>query len=343
MKKILSLCIFFGMASSSFAQVTSRLVHDGFILNPPPVPTAHASTITELPNGDMLAAWFGGTEERAKDVCIYTAVFSKGKWSKPVNVANGIINSKTRYATWNPVLFHTRAGKLILFYKIGPSPSEWWGAMKYSKDNGRTWSKEELLPKGFLGPVRNKPIQLANGNLLHPSSTESLDNKKWEIHMEISDSTGHNWRKIAIDCDTFGVIQPSILIHPNNRLQLVCRSRQNAIVETWSDDQGETWSPLRKQVTMNPNSGIDAVTTASGLHVLVYNPTKKGGEWSDGRNILRVATSTDGQHWSDVYELEKHPDGEYSYPAIIQSRDGLLHITYTYDRKNIKYVSLELK
>jgi alpha-L-fucosidase len=113
-------------------------------------------------------------------------------------------------------------------------------------------------------------------------------------------------------------------------------------VESWSEDNGQTWSPLQKQALQNPNSGIDAVTTSKGLQVLIYNPAVSGADWSDGRNELRVAVAKDGQHWQDVYELEKHPKGEFSYPAIIQTKDGLIHITYTYDRKNIKHVVLKL-
>lgn len=304
----------------------------------PPVPVAHASTITELPAGQLMASWFGGSRESAPDVCIYTSIFTKGKWSAPAVTAKG-----KGYATWNPVLFTTPSGKLLLFYKEGPNPREWWGLMKYSTDNGRSWSKEEKLPEGILGPVKNKPVQLPNGTILHPSSTESKDEKQWHIHVELSDNNGHNWRKININCDTFGVIQPAALFHPGNRLQLLCRSRQNVIVQTFSDDNGETWSPLAKQTIMNPNSGIDAVTTKNGLQVLIYNPAVMGADWSAGRNELRVAVSEDGENWTDVYELEKQSKGEFSYPAVIQTKDGLLHVTYTYNRENIKHVVLKLK
>ncbi|SEW01550.1 alpha-L-fucosidase [Chitinophaga sp. YR573] len=341
MKNVLLSCMLVGSSLVSYAQVD--LVKEEFLMQHPPVPAAHASTITELPGGQLLASWFGGSRESAPDVCIYTSVFAKGKWSAPVIAATGIVDEKTRYAAWNPVLITTRAHKLLLFYKVGPNPREWWGLMKYSTDKGRTWSKEEKLPEGILGPIKNKPVQLANGTILHPSSTESKDEKQWHIHVELSDSTGHNWRSIPINCDTFGVIQPSALFHPGGRLQLLCRSRQNVIVQTFSDDNGETWSPLTRQTIMNPNSGIDAVTTKSGLQVLIYNPAKMGADWSDGRNELRVAVSKDGENWHDVYELEKQPKGEFSYPAVIQTKDGLLHITYTYNRQNIKHVVLKLK
>ncbi|ACU64580.1 putative neuraminidase [Chitinophaga pinensis DSM 2588] len=324
------------------AQRKATLVREEFIMEKPPVPAAHASTITALPDGDLLASWFGGSRESAPDVCIYTARFHKGKWSAPEVVASGVINDSTRYAAWNPVLITTKAGRVILFYKVGPNPREWWGMLISSTDNGLSWSAPERLPGNILGPIKNKPVQLADGSILHPSSTESLDEKDWHIHVELSDSTGHQWKRVPIDCDTFGVIQPSALFHAGKRLQMLCRSRQNAIVQTWSTDNGQTWSPLTKQSMLNPNSGIDAVTTRNGQQVLVYNPAVSGKDWWNGRNELRVAVSIDGEHWKDVYVLVKEAKGEFSYPAIIQTKDGILHITYTYDRKNIRYVALKL-
>jgi predicted neuraminidase len=312
-----------------------RLVRAEMILAAPP-PAVHASTITELPDGRLMAAWFGGSRESAPDVCIYLSVYKDSSWSTPQKMADG-----NGVACWNPVLFTTRSGRILLFYKEGPNPRQWTGLMRSSTDGGLTWSAPEHLPDNFIGPVKDKPIQLKNGTIFHPSSTEDTAGN-WRIHVELSDSTGHQWQYVNINCDTFGVIQPTVLIHKKERLQLLCRSRQNVIVQTWSDDGGKHWSTLTRQRQQNPNSGIDAVTLRNGQHVLIYNPAAAGKDWWIGRNELRVALSTDGVHWKDIYQLEKHDKGEYSYPAVIQTMDGLLHITYTYDRRNIKHVVLHL-
>jgi alpha-L-fucosidase len=340
-KGILSCLLLFGLLPV-MAQHKATLVREEMVMDKPPVPAAHASTMTELKDGRLMMSWFGGSRESAKDVCIYTAIYADGKWSAPVVVADGVVNDSTRYPAWNPVLYTNKKGELLLFYKVGPNPREWWGLMKTSKNNGKTWSKAVALPDSILGPIRNKPVLLANGLLLHPSSTESLDEKVWNVHVEFSDTKGKHWKRVNLNCDTFGVIQPTILFHPGNKLQMLCRSRQNAIVESWSSDNGATWSPLRKQDMLNPNSGIDAVTLKSGVHVLIYNPAVSGKDWSDGRNELRVGVSKDGEHWEDVYELEKHPKGEFSYPAVIEGKNGEIHISYTYDRKNIKHVVIKL-
>lgn len=326
---------------NSFSQ--SPILKKENIFENPPFPECHASTIVELSKGKMMAAWFGGTRESNPDVCIWLSTNENGKWSKPEKVADGVIDEKLRYPTWNPVLFKTNEGKLFLFYKVGKNPREWWGEVKTSADNGVTWSKAEKLPEGMLGPIKNKPVQLANGDILYPTSTESIKGGIWHVHLEKSDKNGKNWQKIPIENDTFGVIQPSILQYADGRMQLLCRSKQNYVVETWSKDGGKTWGPLKTTSLPNPNSGTDAVTLKNGKQVIVYNPLMKGKQWSNGRQKLNVAVSTDGVNWSDVCVLEDEPKGEFSYPAIIQSSDGLVHITYTNDRKNVRYVVLDLK
>ena len=85
----------------------------------------------------------------------------------------------------------------------------------------------------------------------------------------------------------------------------------------------------------NPNSGIDAVTLQDGRQVLVYNPV------TEGRGILAVAVSSDGGGWQRVLTLEEEKGAEFSYPAIIQARDRLVHITYTWKRQRIRHVVLD--
>ena len=342
MKKRTYLFMFLtALLNIGFAQ-KATLIHSENIIQSPPFKECHASTIVELSKGKMMASWFGGTQESNPDVTIWISTLENGHWSTPLSIADGIINDTLRYPCWNPVLFKTKKGKLFLFYKIGKNPRTWWGMMKHSNDNGKTWSKPEKLPENMLGAIKNKPIQLKNGDMLHPSSTESVDEKTWHIHLEKCDKNGQNWVKIPIENDTFGVIQPTILRYSKDKLQLLSRSRQNKVVQNWSFDNGKTWQSPTMTNLANPNSGIDGVTLKNGWQVLVYNPLPKGKEWSNGRNKLVVAVSKDGSNWTDIYTLEDEKTGEFSYPAIIQSADGWVHITYTMNRKNIKYVILKI-
>ena len=311
----------------------SGMLKNEFIYESAPFPSCHASTIVESRDG-VVAAWFGGTAEKNPDVGIWVARFNGKSWSVPVEVANGVQDDgKKRFPTWNPVLFQPAKGPLLLFYKVGPDPDRWWGMLRTSEDAGRTWSAARRLPDGILGPIKNKPVTLADGTLLCPSSSEA---DGWRIHMELTRDLGITWDKTPPlnDGKKFGAIQPAILFHPGGRLQALSRSRNGRVVECWSDDNAKTWSELVATSLLNPNSGIDAVTLRDGRHLLVYNPVARG------RTPLTLALSTDGKTWRDVVTLESEP-GEYSYPAIIQARDGLAHITYTWKRQRVKHVVVD--
>ncbi len=304
--------------------------------------SCHASTIVEIKPGKFMAAWFAGSHEGANNVGIWMSTFQNNKWNKPVEIAKGYDSLGHQLPCWNPVLFKTKNNLLLLFYKVGMNPREWSGYMISSSDNGNTWTQPKSLPKGFLGPIKDKPIQVQNGNILCPSSVET-DNGSWSIHLEITNENLTEWKKVEIKKDdSVGVIQPTILEHPDGKLQMLCRSKQNTIYQTWSDDMGLHWSKLEKTSLPNPNSGIDAATLNNGNFILVYNPLLHGVNWFNGRNVLNVAISNDGINWKDIYQLEKKKEGEYSYPAVIQAADKTIQITYTYNRKTIKYVVLEI-
>ena len=315
------------------------VVSAGFIYDEAPFPECHASTIVQT--GDVLvAAWFGGTHERHEDVGIWVSRNEGAGWSTPVEVANGVQHNRKRYPTWNPVLFQPRDGPLLLFYKAGPSPSTWWGMLTTSDDQGHTWSLPRRLPEDILGPVRNKPIQLPGGDLLCPSSSE---HDGWRVHFERTSDLGVTWEHIGPinDGTRFGAIQPSLLVYDDGRIQALNRSRQGKVVETWSSDGGRTWSVLAETMLPNPNAGLDGVTLADGRQLLVYNhTTKEEGKWGGPRSPLNVAVSDDGRTWQAALVLEDEP-GEYSYPAVIQTADGLVHVTYTWKRARIKHVVLD--
>jgi len=326
-------------AITSIGQITLNKVREELVFKSPPFAQCHASTIVEVTPGKYMVAAFGGTAEGNKDVCIWLSTSENGNWSEPSKMADGIINDTLRYPSWNPVLFKTREGKLFLFYKVGPSPKSWWGMVRTSADDGKIWATPERLPSGILGPIKNKPVQLPDGTILSGSSAET--SQSWKVHMEKSFDSGKTWKFIPVDSGTkFNVIQPTILLHPDNKLQIMCRSKSNAIVQAFSGNNGNNWELLTKTELPNPNSGIDAVTLRDGCFVLVYNPTIQGNE---DRARLYVAVSKDGIKWNDVYILESEGKGEFSYPAVIQSDDGRIHITYTYNRVNIKHVVLEEK
>jgi predicted neuraminidase len=316
------------------------VVHAEFIYTEPPTPQCHASTIVETPSG-LVAAWFGGEYERHPDVRIWVSRHSGGGWSTPVAVADGIQTDGSHLPTWNPVLFQPAGGPLMLFYKEGPSPSTWWGEVITSTDNGQSWSEPTRLPDGVLGPIKNKPVQLDSGVIVSPSSTEDHG---WQAHIERSTDGGKSWQIVGPlnDGKSLGAIQPAILRYPDGRLQAIGRTQQNKVFSTESRDEGLHWTPLTLLDLPNPNSGIDAVTLADGRQLLVYNHTVREDP-GKGRGTLNVALSDDGRSWRQVLVLEDSPGDHagFSYPAVIQTRDGLVHITYTWLRTRVRHVVLD--
>jgi len=345
MKKISTIAAFVvglcGFASAQTNPWKKGILVDEFIYQKAPYPECHASTIAETPKG-MVAAWFGGTKERNPDVCIWVSRQVNGKWTEAQNVANGIQSDTLRYPTWNPVLYQIPGGELMLFYKIGPSPSTWKGFMRTSADNGITWSAQKALPENFLGPIKNKPVLLKDGTLLCPTSTEG---KGWQVHFEATRDWGKTWTMIGPingEKDEMKAIQPSILFHPDGKLQALCRSQNRAILSTWSSDQGKTWSKLEPTSLPNNNSGTDAVTLKDGRQLLVYNHVlPPGKEVKGARTPLNVALSKDGKTWYAAAVLEDSPISQYSYPSVIQTKDGLVHIVYTWRRERIKHVVID--
>jgi predicted neuraminidase len=318
------------------------LVAEEFVFEAAPFRSCHASTVVETSDG-LAAAWFGGSRESHSDVAIWLSRRGGSGWSKVERVAAGHDPGGEQVATWNPVLFQPRSGPLMLFYKVGPDETEWWGEVKTSRDGGRTWSAARRLPEGILGPIKNKPVELADGTILAGSSVEYFVDEEaqrkevWQAHIERSTDGGESWTKIGPlkDGSGFNAIQPSILIWPEGRLQLLCRAEHGGrVLEAWSKDRGLTWGPLKATELPNPDAGTDAVTLADGRALLVYNHTARG------RHLLNAAVSTDGRSWQAALALEDQP-GEYSYPAVIQTRDGLVHVTYTWRRERIKHVVLD--
>lgn len=272
-----------------------------------------------------------------------------------------------RKACWNPVLFEMPDGELWLFFKIGHVMNDWTGWVVKSRDGGQTWSEKEPLEKGFLGPVKNKPV-IVDNRLICPSSTENEGG--WKFHFEILDLKTGQWKYVgpierelcpltpdmAADgsllkdgtgkhkLNPIYCIQPSILKLSDGRLQAIGRTRNGRLASTWSSDNGDSWTKVKLIDVPNNQSGTDAVTLRRGRHVLIYNDfgtipgTPKGP-----RNPLSIAVSDNGTDWNKVLTLEDSPIGDYSYPAIVEGRDGTLHCVYTWRRYRIAYKNIRLR
>lgn len=305
------------------------------IFKAPALCSCHASTLVEIKNG-LAASWFSGTREGHPDVGIWFSRRYSKRWELPRMVATGILRNGVQLSCYNPVLFRSK-GKLLLFYKMGTHPSNWEGYIKISEDDGGTWSEALALPRGYLGPVKNKPLERPDNSILCGSSSETAEwPSRWRLHFEWTDDLGKTWNKsrplnrgIKIKA-----IQPSILTLGEEQLLAIGRTKNGRIFHIRSHDFGRTWGRIGLSNLPNPNSGTDAVTLKDGRQLLVYNHSHFM------RSPLNVALSKDGVHWQGALVLEDDW-GEFSYPACIQSNEGMVHVTYTCRRTSIRHACFD--
>lgn len=340
MKKLL-LCILSALCCIGAKAQQAQVLDSGRVFVSAPFASCHASTICQTAEGDLVVAFFAGSWEGCKDVCVWSCrkdAVAK-RWTAPQCVATGIVGPQEQHPCWNPVLYALPDNDLLLFYKTGVYIPQWVGHTMRSADGGRTWSAPSTLKKGLLGAIKNKPLRVGR-RLIAPSSTEPA----WKPHFEVSNLSGRRWKNVAVECDTaIKAIQPAILQLKNDTLLALMRTKNNYLAQSFSTDKGRHWSRVELTDIPNNNSGIDAMTLRSGLHVMVYTPLSltPGSEFGP-RTPLVLAVSHDGRHWRQVLTLEGGK-GEYSYPSVIEGAYGTLHIVYTFQRKQIKYAHILLK
>jgi hypothetical protein len=300
------------LANRDLPLITQELLFDP-LPGSKPFKSNHAPTVLELPDGTLLSSYFGGESEGASDQKIYLSRKQPGgEWTAPEAVTDG---------GGNPSLFRSRTGKVMLF-------DGWDGRMQTSTDGGLTWSEMRDVCSGCSGPEKNKPVQLEDGTILSPAEG---------VAVEFSNDDGETW---TTGPSIGGGIQPTIMFHGNSRLQMMFRTGGSGTIgTTWSEDNGQSWSEPGGSILPNNDSGIDAVTLRDGTQVLVYNHSHRDENGHKGRGILNLAVSQDGIAWDAVvlvnyYARESY---QYSYPAVIQSRNGLVHLVYTWHRRSISH------
>jgi predicted neuraminidase len=304
--------------------------------------SCHASTLVQMDNGNILAAWFGGTREGHDDVGIWLSRRERTLWTSPERIAR--IRNKPH---WNPVLFED-AGTVYLFFKVSVDKDAedermrvyngwetWW---MHSDDGGLTWSEPSIMVAGDRqgrGPVKNKPIRLSNGNWLAGASVETADT--WDVFVDLSADKGLSWKAtdfLSMDRKVFtgkGAIQPTLWESDAGCVHMLVRTTAGCVERADSDDYGRSWSALYETDLPNNNSGLDAARLDDGTIALVCNPVSERV-----RTPLSILLSNDnGTTWTRRFDIESD-EGRYSYPAIIPTRVGMA-ITYTWNRDSIGF------
>ncbi|MCF8145060.1 MAG: exo-alpha-sialidase [Deltaproteobacteria bacterium] len=309
----------------------------------------HVGSICELPRGGLAAAWYGGTREGARDVAVFLSL--KGpedaSWSRPKTIMDRASASRdlSRYVkkVGNPLLFSGPGERLWLIY-VTIAVGGWSGSslnVTWSDDNGATWTRSRRLT---LSPffniselVRNRPLSMSNGGFAVPIYHEFLGyfpEMLWlqpplkgpEIHFTKSRMTGGQ-----------RFIQPSVVALGPFAARAFYRSRahEKAIGTAATEDAGASWSEPRPLSLPNPDSGLDALLLSDQRILLAFNDS------TVNRENLRLAVSDDqGRRWTRIATLDSAPKGEFSYPYMIRTQDGRIHLVYTWNRKRIRHIVL---
>lgn len=320
---------------------TAGVVCSEFVYDRTAFPSCHASTIAENREGTLVAALFGGTHENNADCSIYITRRESEGWTTPEMVAGGVVDG-VKTACWNPVLFQIPEGDLLLFYKVGVNVQEWTGWLIRSHDGGRTWSEPQMLPDGYLGPAKNKPVMV--GDEIYCGT--SLERGGWRSYIEVTDREVKEWRKIGPLSNRRGLaqfIQPAFFVRDDGSLQILGRSidLRGNIQTVFSDSSINVWSIPLSTGLPNNDSGLDGMTLSDGRFLLVYNHIEAVKHGAAARSPLNVALSENGFDWYAALTLEDSAGDEYSYPSAIETSDGLVHIVYTWHRECIKHVVLD--
>ena len=317
------------------------------LINPDsPMRMSHVASICELPDGRLAAAWYAGSREGARDVAIYLAAQERGQaiWTTPRAIltpeqAGRDLHRAVR-KVGNPLIFSDAAGKLRLLY-VTISVGGWSGSslnLTTSTDEGESWSPSRRLT---LSPffnvselVRNRPAPLADGSWLVPIYHECLG-KFPELLCLRDRPEGLSATKRRITGGR-SVLQPALAaLSTNSGLAFLrdCSPRKRISVAR-TDDAGQTWSSPQPLDLPNPDSGLTALRLTDGRVMLAFNDS------AAGRGNLSLAVSDDeGRTWRRLATLAEEAGAEFSYPFLLQARDGKIHLVYTWKRKAIKHVA----
>ena len=292
-------------------------------------PSHHAATIEELPGGDMMAAWYSGSYEKATDVAVFAARLRRGarEWGKPF-----VLHDTPGFSEGNPVLYTDSAGRVWFFFvtMFGDMWTDCKIFYKTSNDGGDTWSEKKTL-RGETGwMTRNKPVELADGTMVLPL----YDEIKWRPEFMLTRDGGETWTVAGGELDVpGGGIQPSVVVRDDGSLLAFLRTGEPGgnIWTIESDDGGDTWGGARRTRWPNPNAAVDAVNLEGGGIALVFNDSQYD------RTPLNIALSPDcGGTWTANRKLEGK-FGRFAYPAAIQDSGGYIHVVYTNNRKTIRH------
>lgn len=327
---------------------SSPLMRTEFIGPDPGQGMAHSPSICELTDGSLAAVWYAGSREGARDVVLYLSLRAPGEgalWSEPKVVVDSASASKELHRfvkkLGNPIIFADSQDRLWLIY-VSVSIGGWSGSslnLKISNDGGRAWTPSQRLTLSpFLNIselVRNNPIPLRNGGFAIPIYHECFGKFPEMLWIQAGPGgKGISWRKTRM-AGGRSFIQPSVVPLGSHSALTFYRncSRERTVGMAVTGDAGVHWSEPHFIQLPNPNSGLNALPLSKGEVLLAFNDSKHN------RENLGLAVSRDGgAKWMRIATIEDSKGEKFSYPYMIRSRNGMIHLVYAWRKKRIKHV-----
>lgn len=331
--------------ASASSSTESPFLREEFINPESRQPMSHVASICELPDGALAVAWYAGSREGAGDVAIYLSSrqATDAAWSspRPIVTRESASRDLNRYVkkVGNPLLFADTSGTLWLVY-VTVAVGGWSGSslnVAISADRGATWTVGQRLT---LSPFFNVAELVKNAPV-------PLDDRGWAVpmyHELVSTFAEVLWlhetngeivaTKSRMSAGWFGY-QPALTQLSAGRALAILRddgaTRALSIART--EDAGRSWSQPEGLTLPNPDSGLDGIRLQDGRLLLAFNDS------TTGRENLRLAMSSDeGRTWTRIATLAEEAGADFSYPFLMQTRNGDVHAVYTWHRKAIKHV-----
>ncbi|MBN8732369.1 MAG: exo-alpha-sialidase [Acidobacteria bacterium] len=302
----------------------------------------HPASITELDNGDLYLTYYGGDGEYAPSTAVYGSRKGKGsaRWSTPAKLAQDPF-----YSAGNPVVWQAPDGLVWLWYVVRPGAT--WStsriAAKVSRDGARTWSDASFITfeEGTL--VQAAPIVPASGEYLLPVWKETGHDTEFVAADAASffllyDPKTRKWTESSRVHSRVGNIEPSAAELRPGELVAFCRRAGGYgvgaqgypayVVRTESRDGGRTWTPGEETEFPNPNAAVALLKMASGKLLLVFNDSL-----AERTPLTAVVSGDGGKTFSKKLNLAEGKN-DYAYPYLIQSKDGMVHLVYTSQRRS---------
>jgi len=309
-----------------------------------PEPKAHSGTLVEMADGRLVAAWYAGSGEGARDVAIHLSSRGlDGTWSEPHAIfrREEVASSLQRYvhSLGNPLLFTDEENRLGLLF-VSIAAGKWSGSsmnLAWSTNAGRTWSRPEKLTLNPLANLsalpRNPPVALVDGGWAVPIYEEFLG--RFPEVLWIRPRNPGALAAVSRMAGGMSVFQPSVVALSAERGMAFYRddSGTGRVFLAGSSDRGRTWSEGRPSDLPNVDSGVCALRLPDGRLLCAVNdsPNRK-------RENLRLALSADdGQTWRYIATLAEERGENFDYPYMILGRDGRVRMLYSSRGTRIVY------